>query len=65
MIDLDGQEIPWQEGMTVADLMETIVDAHHYVGVRINGCHISRPQYADTPVPDNATVYLIQMIAGG
>ncbi|HDZ24016.1 MAG TPA: sulfur carrier protein ThiS [Desulfobacteraceae bacterium] len=65
MIEIDGRQIPWHEGMTVAALLEEIEDAHHYAVVRLNGRLISRPNFEKTPVPDSAEVILIPMVAGG
>jgi len=33
--------------------------------VRINGKLVSRPNFGETPVPDQARINLIPMIAGG
>lgn len=65
MITVAGRNIPWREGMTVADVLEDIDDAHQYAVVRVNQEYVSRPNFAGTPVPDGAEVFLIPMIAGG
>jgi thiamine biosynthesis protein ThiS len=65
MITVGEEEIPWQEGMTVAQVLEELQDGHFYAVVRVNGKIISRPNFEKTPVPDQAEIILIPMIAGG
>lgn len=65
MISVDGRQVPWQEGITVATLLADIQDAYLYAVVRLNGKLVSRPNFEKTPVPDNAEVILLPMIAGG
>ena len=65
MIILDGEHLPWSEGMSVADLLAEIKDAHHYVVVRVNDTYVSKPNFAKFLIPDQAQIFLIPMIAGG
>ena len=65
MISIDGEQMPWAEGMTVADLLTAIKDAHSYVVVRVNDTYVSKPNFAKFVVPDQAEIFLIPMIAGG
>jgi thiamine biosynthesis protein ThiS len=65
MITVGEEKIPWQEGMTVARVLEALQDEHFYAVVRVNGKLVSRPNFKKTPVPDNAEIILIPMIAGG
>lgn len=65
MITVGEEKIPWQAGMTVAQVLEALNDGHSYAVVRINGKLVSRPNFENTPVPDNAQIILIPMIAGG
>jgi len=65
VITLGEKKVPWQEGMTVATLLETVADGHKYAVVRINGKLVSRPNFEKTAVPDQAEIRLIPMIAGG
>ncbi len=65
MIRVGDQTLPWYEGMTIADLLRDIGETHPYPVVRINTRYISRPNFDQTPIPDQAEVYLIPMIAGG
>ncbi len=65
MIRVAGREHPWRTGMTVADLLRETEDAHDCPVVRVNDHYISRPNYETTPIPDEADVFFITMIAGG
>lgn len=65
MIRVQDKEIPWREGMTVADLIRALDDPYPYAVVSINGKTVSLPNFERTLVPDNAEVLLIPMIAGG
>ena len=65
MITLDGEPLPWEAGMTLADLLKTVAEAHHYAVIKVNGRYVSRPNFETFIVPDNASVLLIPMIAGG
>jgi thiamine biosynthesis protein ThiS len=65
MIRVNGKKVSWREGMTVADLLKVLRDSDHYVVVRINEKHVSRPFFEKTLIPDNSDVFLIPMIVGG
>jgi len=65
VITIGDEKIPWQEGMTVARVLEELNDGHFYAVVRVNGELVSRPNFEKTPVPDHAEIILIPMIAGG
>jgi thiamine biosynthesis protein ThiS len=65
MIYIDGKEMIWQEGMTVADLLKNIKNSHVYVLVRINDTAVYKPHFDTHQIPDQAEIFLIPMIAGG
>ena len=65
MIRVGDKQIPWHEGMTVSELLRILEDPYPYAVVRINEKIVSRPNFDETPVPDDADVFLIPMIAGG
>ena len=65
MIQVAGKPHPWHDGMTVSDLLEELDDSHPYAVVRINEQYISRPNFEQATIPDDAEVFLIPMIAGG
>lgn len=65
MIRVKDKEIPWREGMTVADLIRDLNDPFPYAVVRIGGKTVSRPNFEKTRVPDDSEVFLIPLVAGG
>ena len=65
MITLDGKPYPWRPDMDVEQLLALVEKPEQYAVVRLNGKPVSRPNFKKTPVPDNAEVVLIPMIAGG
>lgn len=65
MIRVNGERHSWFEGMTVADLLKELPDPYPYPVVRINGQYVSRPNFAQTTIPENADIFLLPMIAGG
>ena len=65
MLKMNDEEIPWQEGMTVTDLLNGLEDAHPYAVVRVNGKYVSKPHFDDYQIPDKAEIYLIPMVVGG
>ncbi|MBW2612041.1 MAG: sulfur carrier protein ThiS [Deltaproteobacteria bacterium] len=65
MISLNDEKIPWQEGMTVADLLSGLNDAHNYAVIRVNGKYVSRPNFDAYKIPDEAEIFLIPMVVGG
>ncbi|MCG6909635.1 MAG: sulfur carrier protein ThiS [Deltaproteobacteria bacterium] len=65
MITLNDDQIPWREGMTVADLLNGLDDPHPYAVIRVNGTYVTRPRFDTYRIPDNADIYLIPMVAGG
>ena len=65
MIRLDDEQMPWHDGMTVADLLESVPDGHQYAVIKVNGRYVSRPEFKKYLIPDDAEIRLIPMIAGG
>ena len=65
MIKLDEKKIAWASGMTVADLLDDIPKGHQYAVIKVNGRYVSRPDFKQYEIPDNAEIRLIPMIAGG
>jgi thiamine biosynthesis protein ThiS len=65
MIEVNGRQVAWHEGMTISELLGEINDTHPYPVVRIGDNYVSQPNFDKTTIPDNAEVFLISMIAGG
>ena len=65
MIVVDGRRRPWYEGMTVADLLADLEHGDRYAVVRVNQTYVSRPDFKNRAIPDDAEIYLLPLIAGG
>ncbi len=65
MIEVDEKKMPWSEGMTMAALFKTLSNVEYCSVVRLNGKLVSRPKFVDTPVPNNSTIQLLPLVAGG
>ncbi|WP_319521179.1 MoaD/ThiS family protein [uncultured Desulfosarcina sp.] len=65
MVYLDDIAIAWREGMTVADLLDSVAAGCLYAVVKLDGRLVSRPHFESTPVPDGSRVTPLPMIAGG
>ncbi|MGE5257178.1 MAG: sulfur carrier protein ThiS [Hyphomicrobiales bacterium] len=65
MIRVAGKEHPWHQGMTVADLLREWGEDPDPPVVRINDHYVSRPNFAQMTIPDNAEIFFVPMIAGG
>jgi len=65
MITVDDQKMDWNLEMTVKDLLDTIEHTQFCAAVRLNGKLVSSPFFDTTVVPDNSTIYLMPLIAGG
>jgi len=64
-ITVENQQMQWHQGLTLADVLAALPDGHLCAVVRMNGRLVSRPDFVDTPVPDNAVVEPLPLIAGG
>ncbi|MEA1967915.1 MAG: sulfur carrier protein ThiS [Thermodesulfobacteriota bacterium] len=65
MITADDTEMNWYSGMTVADLLSQIKNTDFCAVVRLNKKLVSRPDFETTPIPDNAVIQLLPLVAGG
>ena len=65
MITVGGRSVPWQPGMTLAQVVAGLEAADLYAVVRLNGRLVSKPDFASTPVPDGAHIDPLPLIAGG
>lgn len=65
MILVNGDSIPWTEGMTVRDVLAAKNYVFKMLVVRINGRVIPRNEFDTAGVPDGAEVDVIHLISGG
>ena len=61
----DRHEVPWREGMTVADVLKEMNYTYHEIIVKVDGELVLKEAYDTTTVPDGADVKAIHLIAGG
>jgi thiamine biosynthesis protein ThiS len=64
-IKVNDREIPWREGITVAEALKACNYLFPLVIVSIDGRHVAREDYATTVVPENATVQVVHLLSGG
>jgi thiamine biosynthesis protein ThiS len=65
MIIVDENKMQWSENMTIASLLETLDNVKFCSVVRLNGTLVSSPKFAETNIPDNSTIQLLPLVAGG
>jgi sulfur carrier protein len=65
MITVNGDQMEWRDGMTVADILKARNYIFRMIAVQINGELIKRGFYDKAVVPDGADVQVIHMISGG
>lgn len=58
-------EIEWEEGLTVSDLLDRFNYTFPHIVVTINGEVVHREDYPERTIPDKADVRVIHLIAGG
>ena len=65
MVRVNGKNLAWREGMTVADLLSELNDPYPYALARVDGKAVTGREFDNAPVPDNAEVFLLHLVAGG
>lgn len=61
----DKWDIPWHEGMTVADVLAACSFTHRHVAVSINSQLVPPTEHERRPVADGDRVQVIHILAGG
>lgn len=59
------EQIAWEEGLTVARLLERLRFTFPHIIVSINGELVRRDEYGTRAVPDEADVRVVHLMAGG
>jgi sulfur carrier protein len=65
MITVNGEPMPWHDGMTVAEILEIRNYIFRMLVIQVNGELVKRGSYDKAVVPDGANVDVIHMISGG
>jgi sulfur carrier protein len=61
----DKFEVEWEEGTTVARLLERLNFSFPLVIVSIDGALVTKDEYASRQIPDGAQVKVLHLVAGG
>lgn len=64
-IIVNGNTIPWEEGMTVRRVLQVMNYSFRMLVIKIDGKLVKRDAYDSTPVPAGADVMVYHMISGG
>ena len=62
---LNHRESQWEDGLTIAKLIERENFKFKMLVVKINGELVKRPQYESAIIPEGADVEVIHLISGG
>jgi sulfur carrier protein len=65
MLQVNDEPLDYEPGMTVEDILKRKNYKFRMIAVWINGEFVPRGTYDRTPVPDEADVKVVHMIAGG
>ncbi len=65
MIVVNGEQMDWREGMTIADILKIRNYIFRMLVIQVNGELVKRGTYDKAFVPDGANVEVIHMISGG
>ena len=65
MVEVNGRQIQWQEGMTVQSLLDDLNYTFPKIVVRINGEVVEKKDWKHYIIPDRAVVQAHHLIAGG
>jgi len=61
----NGEELEWEEDLTVSDLLTRLPYTFPIIIVYVNGEMVCREDYSSRTIPDGAAVRAIHLIAGG
>ena len=65
MIKVNGREIPFEEDLTVADLMKKMNYTFPMIIVKVNGELVKKKDWETFVIPRGAEVQALHQIAGG
>ena len=66
MIRVNGEEMPWRDGMSVQDILDAKNYTFKMIAVWVNDEPVERREdYCAALVPEGANVEVIHMISGG
>lgn len=65
MITVNGTDAPWEDGMTVDELLQREKFTFKMIAVWINDSVVDKREYPTRKIPDGANVQVIHNISGG
>jgi len=65
MISVNENKLEWKNGLSVRDALNACKYSFPLVIVRVNGEHVSKADYDNYLIPDNAEVSVIHLMSGG
>ncbi len=65
MIEVNGNQIPWEEGMTIRRVLEKCDYTYPMIAVRVNGEPVKKDEYDTYQVEDGDEVQVIHIMGGG
>jgi thiamine biosynthesis protein ThiS len=64
-ITVNGRTVAWQEDMTVQTVLKVMNYTFRMLVVKVDGRLVRKAEYETFPVPEDADVKVIHMVAGG
>lgn len=64
-VTVNGQEVEWEDRLTVEQLLKKIDSEHRLFLVKVNDTFVKKEQYATKIIPENARVKVIRLLSGG
>lgn len=65
IIKLNGRDFHWEDGLTIAGIIEKKNFTFPKIIVKLNGQHIEKEEYEISLVKDGDNVQIIHLLAGG
>ena len=61
----DKWDMPWKQGMTIEDVLESCGFSHHHLVVSVNGKLVPPDEYTSHLLTDGDQVRVVHVIGGG
>lgn len=65
MISVNQEEMEWEAGMTVQDVLDRRKYTFPLIVVKVNGDVVRKEAFSSCQIPDGADVKVIHLISGG
>ena len=65
MLRVNNRDFPYEEGMTIADILSKKRYMDHMIVVKVNNNFVRKEDYADREVNDGDDVKVIHLFGGG